>query len=174
METGNNIQNPEVIDAAPRIKKRSGWAAFFFTLACPGLGHLYAGEIRRGFVLFLISFVLVIIESVLLKFTPSLVIIGLSIMISLPFSVYIFVDVITAARKKKNYVLKNYNKSFFYVMIILTYMFYLGPIENIFQPNAFSTPTGSMMNTILIGDMFLSNDMAYGIHNPLSGNYFCV
>lgn len=174
MESGNKIQDPEIVDTPPHIKKRSGWAAFFFTLACPGLGHLYAGEIRKGFVLFLISFIIVIIESVLLKFIPSLIIIGLCFLISLPFSIYIFVDVVTLARNKKNYILKNYNKRFFYVLIILTNMFYLGPIEKIFQPNAFITPTGSMMNTILIGDMFLTNNLAYGIHNPLTEKYVYV
>ncbi|MBZ0202819.1 MAG: signal peptidase I [Ignavibacteria bacterium] len=85
--------------------------------------------------------------------------------------IYTPVDAILLARRKTSYVLRNFNKGTYYLFIFLVNAYYFGPIEDIFIPFSYSTPTGSMMNTILPGEVFLENDLAYGIRNPFTGKY---
>ncbi len=171
MESGNNIQNLASTSEEPKIKKRSAWASLFLTIMCPGLGHFYCGEIKKGFYLYLISTLAIFMFAVLLKFTPSITIFCLFLSFSLVFVIYILIDVILLARRKSNYELKDFNKGAFYIFILLINAYYFRPVEEFFFPLTFTTPTGSMQNTILPGDLFLENDLAYGIRNPFTGKY---
>jgi signal peptidase I len=171
LDTGNNIQNLVSKDEEPRVKKRSAWAAFFFTLLCPGLGHFYCGEIKRGFIIFLISTITTVVFYIPLKFAPDITFFYIGLIVSLTISIFFFIDAVKIARRKKGYILQNFNKAKYYIAIIITYFYYMSPFEDIITPETFGTPSGSMMNTIIPGDKFLTNDLAYGIKNPFSGKY---
>ncbi|MEO8513232.1 MAG: signal peptidase I [Ignavibacteria bacterium] len=84
------------------------------------------------------------------------------------------IEAIIIAINKKQYVLQFFNNPKYYIAIIATSIYYAGPVEDIFHPEFFGTPSGSMMNTIIPGDKFLTNDFAYGIRNPFTGKYFLL
>ena len=168
--------SPELSSRQPagKFKKRSPLAAALLTLIVPGLGHFYSGEIKRGFVLYLIYIIYITAFYTLIKFLPQYLISVSLLYCLIPIGMYILIEAIIIAVNKKHYQLQFFNKSKYYLAIILTAVFFAGPIKDVFEPQAFSTPTGSMLNTILIGDKFLDNDMYYGIKNPFTGKYMIM
>lgn len=171
MDTWNNIAEPAAKTEDPKIKKRSAWAAFFLTLICTGLGHFYSGEIKRGFVLYVLVYSSSLILSVLLKFVHNIYFLGFYLVFSLALGIYIIVDAIKIAKRKKQYILKSYNNWKYYLVIIIISYSYTHALDEFIYPQGFNTPTGSMLNTIQIGDKFFSNNMAYGIKNPFTGKF---
>lgn len=157
-----------------KIKKRSPIAAAFFTLLVPGLGHFYCGEIKRGFVCFLVYAFYTTTVFALIKFIPGYAMTIFSVITCFPIGMYILIESIIIAVNKKQYVLQFFNKSKYYIAIILTSVYFAGPIEDIFTPGSFTTPTGSMQNTVLPGDYFLTNNLVYGIKNPFTGNFLII
>jgi signal peptidase I len=172
LDTGNDIVQPAAKAEGPKIKKRSAWAAFFLTLLCPGLGHFYSDEIKRGFILYVLIYSSSLILAGLLNFVNDYYFLVFFIIFNLSFAIFIFRDAVVIAKRKKQYILKSYNNWKYYLVIIIVSIFYTDALDEFIYPQAFSTPTGSMLNTILIGDKFLSNNMAYGIKNPFTGKFF--
>jgi signal peptidase I len=173
MEENNSSSENKIV-----YKKRSGWAAFFLTWLCTGLGHLYSGKPKRGLILFVIANLWAILLVISLICTPLSfsVQLGTILIIGAAFQIFIFYDAITIAiRQKETYVLKPYNKWYIYLGIyIITYIW----IYEIFIPivksdivEAYSTPTSSMENTLLIGDRIIVNKFIYGLHTPFSNSY---
>lgn len=154
-----------------QIKKRSPIAAALFTVLVPGLGHLYCGEIKRGFVFFILFTGFTVILEALIKFYPGYIIIIFAVSSCIPLGLYILIESIIISLKKSNYTLQFFNNSKYYIAVIVTAIFYVTPIENIFKPESFSTPTGSMINTVIPGDKFFENDLYYGFRNPITGKY---
>ena len=157
-----------------KIKKRSPIAAAFFTLLVPGLGHFYCGEIKRGFVWFLVYAVYSTTVFALIKFIPGYAMTIISVITCFPIGMYILIESIIIAVNKKQYALQFYNKPKYYIAIIITSVYFAGPIEDIFAPGSFTTPTDSMLKTVLPGDRFLDNDLYYGIKNPFTGKYAII
>lgn len=157
-----------------KIKKRSPIAAAFFTLLVPGLGHFYCGEVKRGFIWFLIFTVFNAAFFALIKFFPVLTFVSAAVIIEIPLGLYILIESIIIAVRKDKYLLQSYNRAKYYIAIIVTAVYFAGPIEDVFTPGRFSTPTESMLNTVLPGDKFFDNDLYYGIKNPFTGKYAVI
>lgn len=165
----NSGTNTEV-----NYKKRSPLAAALLTLLVPGLGHFYCGEVKRGFFVFLsVTFITVLFYAVI-KFIPQKSIFVIAILIELPIGLYFLIESIIIAIKKNKYKLQFYNSARYYSAIVITSIFYVSPVTDIFIPGNFSTPTGSMIYTILPGDKFFDNDLYYGIKNPFTGKYAVI
>lgn len=154
-----------------KVKKRSPLAAAFFTLLVPGLGHFYCGEVKRGFIWFLIFSFYTTAFFAFIKFFPVLSFLSVAVIIEIPLGLYILIESIIIAVRKDKYILQSFNGAKYYIAIIITSVYFAGPIEDIFTPGRFSTPTESMLNTVLPGDKFFDNDLYYGIKNPFTGNY---
>jgi signal peptidase I len=160
-------------------KKRSAWAAFFLTWLCTGLGHLYSGKPKRGLILFVIANLWAILLVISLIYSPLSfsVQLGIILLIGAVFQIFIFYDAITIAiRQKETYVLKPYNKWYIYLGIYIITSIW---VYEIFIPvvksdivETYNTPTGSMENTIIIGDHIIANKLYYGIHKPYSDEYY--
>ena len=157
-----------------KFKKRSPIAAAFFTLLVPGLGHFYCGEVKRGFIWFLVYAVYSTTVFALIKFIPGYAMTIISVITCFPIGMYILIESIIIAVNKKQYALQFYNKPKYYIAIIITSVYFAGPIEDIFAPGSFTTPTDSMLKTVLPGDRFLDNDLYYGIKNPFTGKYAII
>ncbi|HEY3250519.1 MAG TPA: signal peptidase I [Ignavibacteria bacterium] len=170
METDNkNIIESSL--APPNVyKKRSAWAAFTFTFLCPGLGHLYCGEPKRGLFFFLSILISYSSLLILLKFTSNILFLVLLVLIITPYVVYIIVDAIKIALEKKQYILKKYNRWFVYTGILIFNIYAVNPITNLLYPLAYKTPSGSMEKTVLVGDLLMANDLAYKVENPYTSN----
>jgi len=156
MEVENSSVKPNII-----YKKRSAWAAFFLTWLCTGLGHLYAGKPKRALFFFAITntlFLILVLSPLLYHFNFILLFSILSL--GMIFTVFVFYDAVrTAGSQSENYIMKRYNKWYLYLGIyIVTSLWISNVVIPIIQNNilqAYRNPSGSMKNTILVGDYIL-------------------
>lgn len=161
-------------DSEIKFKKRSPVAAALLTLLVPGLGHFYCGEVKRGFFVYLVVSFLTVLVFAAIKFIPDKSLFIIAVLIEIPVGLYFLIESIIIAVKKDRYKLQIFNNAKYYTAIIVTSILYASQITDIFTPGNFTTPTGSMLNTILPGDEFFDNDLYFGIKNPLTGNYAVI
>jgi len=157
-----------------KIKKRSPIAAAFFTLLVPGLGHFYCGEIKRGFIFYLLVTGIITVFDALIKFFLGYIITIIAVFTFIPLGLYVLLESIITALKKYQYKLQFFNKPKYYIAIVITSVYFVGPFQEIFMPHGFTTPTGSMQNTVSPGDYFFTNNLVYGIKNPFTGNFLII
>jgi signal peptidase I len=154
-------------------KKRIPVIAAILSFLTPGLGQLYNGQILKGICFFLTLFLIPIILSLAglqFQFYGLVVILLFSICIWL----FIIGEAFFSAKRKKEAVLKKYNKWYVYLLIILfmlgTYIIPTDFIANIANEtlrfSAYKMPTGSMEPTLSIGD-YLIADFKYFKKNEL-------
>ena len=159
--------------------KRQPWAAVAFSFIMPGLGHIYAGRIVKAIVLmFLISlcypffiFALVAEHSAI-----RVLIIGVAIAAATIVQLVAIIDSYYAAKHaRSDYSLKDYNRWYVYVLLLLTTTAGNTFIGNAFYfrekyEEAFRVPTWTMYPAIQAGDRILVNKMAYHKSDPKRGD----
>lgn len=154
----------------PNIKRRSIAPAILSSLFCVALGYFYCGKAKRGIVIYAITTIFISLQLVLFNFVSSIYFLIFIIFTSLSATIFIIVDLVKIVRKNRVYQLKKYNKWSTYAGILFI-SFCINSFFGLFEPSAFNTPTGSMYNTVMIGDLFFSNNIIYGIQNPLKPGF---
>lgn len=144
-------------------KKRNPLAAGLFSLLIGGLGQFYNGQIKKALVLYLIDFILQTLVFIIFGASFS----SLIFLASLLF-IYRLACSIEAgyqARKFKTFVLKKYNRWYFYILYIIA-VYLINVSFTTFAPNvlnyrSFSVPTGAMEKTIITGDWIVVKNQKY-------------
>jgi signal peptidase I len=157
-------------------KPRKPWVAGLLTILTRGLGHLYAGNPKRGLILFGIEQCLLIVFAVsALIIAPNLVSMVLALIGGLAFTVFCVVDAVSIAKgKKENYELAKYNRWFVYVGYVVGLSFLVSTLlsagvkASLVQ--AYKIPSGAMIPTLLIGDHLLANKFIYKTAEPNRGD----
>lgn len=131
------------------------------TLLTIGLGHMYSGRIQKGIRLYLGLYIVLPACMIFLFLYPSLAAILFSLAVGFAYFVYAVIDsVLTAKRGRSFYQLKNYNRWYFYIAVILASTFIIQPVlshsikKQIIQ--AYKIPAGSLKPALLIGDQILA------------------
>ena len=157
--------------------ERRPLAAIALSLIMPGLGHIYCGRLAIGLLLTCLSNILVpvFIWSIYtgnssLGITTLL---GLMLIPSIVWVIAIISSYRTARRTRRDYQLKEYNRWYVYVLIILAIMG--GNIQSALYirakcVEAFIVPAMSMYPTIFSGDRLLANKMVYKTSDPEKGD----
>ena len=157
--------------------RRRPWLAVVLSLIMPGLGHIYCGRIVRGLVLAFLSGILVPVVFGSLAVSPSSVHMVVIIVLSFAYTVVWIVAIIdswhTASHTAADYRLKDYNR--WYVYVILLVMSMAGSTQvslNVRSSllEAFRVPGGSMYPTIGPNDRLLANKIAYSSSDPQKGD----
>jgi signal peptidase I len=157
--------------------KRWPWVAVTLSVIMTGLGHIYCGRIVKGLVLAFISCILIPFIfgafSVSHSTTRITVIIATLLTYSVIWLYAIFDSACIAKRTKENYISKDYNR--WYVYIILILMGTGGSSQIAFNVRtifleAFRVPVASNYPTILPGDRFIANKIAYKSTDPKRGD----
>jgi len=144
-------------------------AAILSSLA-PGLGQLYNGHIIKG-IIFLLSLILLPIIMFRIGLHHSYYGLIAILLIFMFFLLFIIGEAFFAARKKKEFILKPYNRWYIYLFIILL-LNSIVLIPTSFLTNkvlgfsAYKMQTESMEPTLRIGD-FLVADLKYFKKNKL-------
>jgi signal peptidase I len=148
-------------------KKRIPVIAAALSLVAPGLGQLYNGQILKGIIFFL---AILLIPSILFLAGLQGQFLGLAAILIFTFCLWLFVivEAFFAAKRKKEVVLKAYNKWYLYLLIILlvngTYFIPRDSTANfageVLGFRVYRIPAGSMEPTLLIGD-YLITDSKY-------------
>jgi len=157
--------------------KRWPWVAVTLSVIMTGLGHVYCGRIVKGLVLAFISCIFIPFLFGAFSVSHSSSRIAVIIATLLAFSVvwlYAIIDSwYTAKRTTENYILKDYNRWYMYVILILLGTGGSSQIAfnvRTFFLQAFRVPVASNYPTMLPDDRFLANKIAYKNNDPQKGD----
>ncbi|HPI05180.1 MAG TPA: signal peptidase I, partial [Saprospiraceae bacterium] len=152
-------------------KPRNTWIAFFLSFFLPGLGQVYNGQIRKAAVFFtcIVLFPVFIALSGALNtfFGAILLMVG-----ELAFKGFVILDAVVNALRQKEYVLKPYNKWYYYLLIGIV----IFPALWVYDPRpmmgfqSFRIPTTSNSPTLQVGDYVMVNMKAYRKSEPDYGD----
>lgn len=142
-------------------KPRKPWVAGVLTFVTRGLGHLYAGNPKRGLILFGIEQCLVIALGIsTLVYTPDVYSLLLFVAIGIAFAIFCILDAVKIAKtKREQYELSKYNRWYAYVgyfivmSLCISSLISEGVKANLVK--AYKLPSGAMEDTLLIGDHIL-------------------
>lgn len=160
-----------------KTNKRRPWLAVTLTLIMPGLGHLYCGRFVRAVVVAFICALPGMFLQIAVRSDPaSLMMFLLTPVIALYYILWLIVliDSCLLARKTRpDYVLKDYNRWYVYLLLVLANMG--GSLEEALSIRenyieAFRVPTWSMFPTIQNGDRFIANKTIYKKNDPQRGD----
>ena len=161
----------------PRYRKRSPWIAALLSVLCTGLGHIYCGRIVMGLGLFALTTLFVPVQTSLLLFGYSAILVILTVvlgLISMVVSIYAVISSFRLARSLgADYQLKEYNHPIVYLAFFLIVGF-IAPVSaaHVLRDNvaeAFYCPAESMLPNIIKGDRFLADKRAYRDDKPQYG-----
>ena len=142
-------------------KPRKPWISGLLTLFTIGLGHLYAGEAKKGIKLYFFGQgILLLIFLILIYLLPIVIFIILAVLSGFLFLIYCLVDAVKLSKKKRvAYTLKRYNKWYVYLTCLVFASFIIQPLIGtsikVFLVQAYKIPAGSLKPTLLIGDHIL-------------------
>jgi signal peptidase I len=158
-----------------RATGRNPLAAVVLSLFAPGLGHIYGGQIGRGFALFLapLLFGPVVAGAAFLK-PSTIVLIGLLLMAAAVIGVYLYalLDAYRLARQCRD-PLRDYNRPIVYAVFILVWLTYPAAILFVLRENCFAAyliPTQSEIPTLFPGDHVLVNKVPLQLRYPKRGD----
>ncbi len=157
-------------------KPRRPWIAALSTFAARGLGHLYAGEPRRGIIWFVIEKILVVVFAALvIVVKPSAILLLLAVLGSFAYTIFCAIDAARIARtKNERYELTKYNRWFaylgYFVVMSLLISSLLSAVIKLNFVEAYKIPSGAMIPTLLVGDHLLADKHIYKTSNPDRGD----
>jgi len=159
----------------PKVKKRKALIAVLLSLVMPGLGHIYCGRIAKGIIaIFIIYGLIPAIFMGILEIHFSIIWLIIWMFTSLILGLVIIVDSGYIAKcRSENYVLKDYNKWYIYLMLYIISEIFCDQISQSFKANfmeAFITPSISNYPTLVPGDRFIGNKVAYKTEDPQRGD----
>ena len=80
-------------------KPRKKWIAVLFTILATGLGHIYCGRLKKGFIFILIPIAVEVLLFFVLKFYPSFLLLIIFVIIGFIYLIYCIIDAIKIAQK---------------------------------------------------------------------------
>ncbi len=160
-----------------KTNKRRPWLAVTLSFIMPGLGHIYCGRFARAVMFLFICTLPGLFIQVAVRSDPaSMIMFLLTPMIALYYILWLVVLVDSyrmAKRATTDYVLKDYNRWYVYLLLVLANMG--GSIEEALSLRenyieAFYVPAWSMFPTIENGDRFIANKIVYKNKDPQRGD----
>ena len=155
----------------PTIKPRSISIVFLFSLLFPGLGQIYNGQPKKGFIFFglqlLIPFLFGITRWALFFYGLLLLVVLL-----LALRIYIIIDGVKHARRQKAYILKPYNTWYWYVAFIAVTFVVLSFYDTsaAIGIQSFRIPSHPNEPTVQEGDFIVADTRAYKNSTPDYGD----
>lgn len=144
-------------------KKRRPILAAVLSLLMPGLGHVYAGDIRKGFSLIGIEYGAILLSGIFGILSTFHGIAGL-ILLAVGFYVFVIASSVRLARNNKEYQLRSYNRWYWYILIFITVSVIANVLfsfrGDILGYETYRIPAKSMEPTLQVGD-FITVDTRY-------------
>jgi signal peptidase I len=161
-----------------KIRKRRPLVAIVLSLIMPGLGHVYCGKIIVGLLLAFVAVLPLPLNMFKLSIhhkyhsVTGVVFIGLLLSI-LIYLVAIIDSAYKAKQAKPDFALKDYNRWYAYVLLVLISTGGSTGTAMYVRANyieAFRVPTASNYPTIVPNDRFLANKLVYSSKDPKRGD----
>lgn len=167
------LQVLKEMDERGAISPRSPMKALLLSI-CPGLGQQYAGDIKRGIVLYTLLVVVSWLAAILYMVIDSRISI---VFLSVPFVgiALIAADAyLLASRQPKDYKLRWFNRRWLYVLVFLTLIATVNPLMDLIVGKtivrAYFVSSTSMTPSILRHDLLLVNKLIYKAMSPKRGD----
>lgn len=152
--------------------KREPLTAFVLSFLTPGLGQLYNGQLIKAILLYCLGLLILVLFSLSgLFFSFYGMVSGLAM--TLGYMIFIPIDASITARRLHIIRVKQYNRWYFYILIILINAFLVNSLlaPFIIPPiKAYKVPAASMTSTLLIGDRVIVNKNYYTNNRPKRGD----
>ncbi|MFZ4741624.1 MAG: signal peptidase I [Bacteroidales bacterium] len=150
----NVVKTVNSIKTVKRPKRKKPWVASFLSLFSLGLGHVYAGKIKKGVIIYL-GFILIVLSVRFLAFS-FYVFVGL-IAVIVAYYLYTIFDAFLSVKRNPDAAPKKYDKWFVYLAIIIlqAVLFEFVPkgiLNKITPIITIYIPSTSMSPTLQIGD----------------------
>jgi signal peptidase I len=148
------------------IKKRKPIISLLLSIIAPGLGQIYNGQLKKGIFLYFIGLLILLTFSITGLHFYGLI---FSLLIGICWFIFVIADSLITAIKIKRIELNNYNRWYIYLIFILIFnIIGFGSKTFLVMIKAYSIPSATMQNTLLVGDCILVNNAAYGVRNPFT------
>ncbi len=155
-------------------KKRKPFLAALLSVITPGLGQVYNGQLIKGIVF---CYLPLLILSLLALTGGQYHFYGMIALLGFAVVAYLFIigEALFVARKKKEILLKSYNKWYYYLLfavaavginMITEDILKIDPFEG---TKAYNIASGAMIPTCLIGDRIIVDLKYYTEHDPQKG-----
>jgi len=157
--------------------KRRPWLALVLSLIMPGMGHIYSGRFLKGLVFLFLCFtpitflqagrMLELLELGMIGITALLTAAPIIHLVAIVDSYYV------AKHTKPDYDLKDYNRWYVYIILVLINTASSLDTTLSLRANyveAFRVPSASNYPTIIPNDRFLTNKLAYKSRDPKRGD----
>ncbi|MEM6394851.1 MAG: signal peptidase I [Bacteroidota bacterium] len=152
-------------------RPRNALMAFVFSLAIPGLGQVYNGQLKKGAIFLGFIFFLHIVFGVTRAVTYFYGLL-LLLIIEILFRIYIIIDGVVNAKRQKEYTLKPYNKWYYYLLIsigmVIILMVY--DTQKILGIQTFEIPSTANSPTVQAHDLIVADLRAYKNSEPDYGD----
>lgn len=142
------------------IKKRNPIWAGILSVASMGLGHMYAGDLKKGIMIVAFILILILVAGVFGFLSTAY---GIAIFVAVMFSIFIYsiISSVGLARKNKEYTLESYNKWYWYIVFFASVSIIFNALlvyrGEILGYHTYSIPTRSMVPTLKINDYITVN-----------------
>lgn len=141
-------------------KKRSPTWAALLSLIMPGLGHVYAGDFKKGLSLIGVEYGVIIIAGVFGVLSTFYGIASL-IVVAIGFYVFVVISSVRLALKNKEYQLQSYNRWYWYLAIFISVSVIVNVLfssrGDILGYETYRIPAKSMEPTLQVGDFITVN-----------------
>ena len=155
--------------------RRRPWLAVVLSLVMAGLGHIYVGRLVRGLLLAFLCFIpLVVVHVALATGIDAKVVTAAAVVGTFVIPIVAIGDSYRIAKRTRpDYQLKDYNRWYVYVLLLLVETG--GSIQTAFSTRAnyieaFKVPAASMYPGIVPGDRILADKTAYKKAAPKRGD----
>ncbi len=147
------MESEKTLQAAPR----NMFVAFLLSVLVPGLGQLYNGQARKGIIFFAaipIMIAVTIVTGIELYFWGFCLMLGGMLV----FRLFVIVDAIVVARRRRDYVPRRYNRPILYVVIVLVVAAAVNIVDfrAMLGVSAFRVPSESSKPALEAGDFIMA------------------
>ncbi len=154
------------------MKKRRPWLAAILSLIQPGLGHLYAGSLRRAAILLTSPFLLLLLLRWIFLGSPVMATAGLVLVVI--FWIVVSWDAAKRAREACAATLRWFQRWYVYPLLVVVISFSMKPVfggflNRVSRFQAFRVPSRTMENTIHLNDRVMTDMWHYRWNEPERG-----
>lgn len=162
---------------AEQIIPRKKWLAAMLSIIMPGLGQAYNGDLLKGCSFFIFFAMLPLLVARPAVYLPDrYLLLGLGVALGAALACYVSA-IVEAVRKAgqegERYMLKPYNRLYFYMALWLGGVLVMGAVDGYLRHNvveAFKIVTESMAPQVVKGDRVIADKTAYTRHPPKVGD----
>ena len=153
------------------IKPRNVFIAFLFSLFFPGLGQVYNGQPKKAILFFGLLLLFPVFFGIARGATFFYGLLAF-LFVMMCLRIFIIIDGMIYAKRQKEYVLKKYNRWFYYLLIAIAMsaILWFYNLDSILEVQVFRIPTTSSYPTLHVGDHVVADLKVYKNSEPNYGD----